>query len=311
MSKEKKYLIVIDSNSLIHRAFHALPPLKRKNGEIVNAVYGFLLIFLKAIKDFKPSYIIATFDLPKPTFRHKKYKEYKGKRVKAPDELYSQIPMVKEFLEQFKVLILEKEGFEADDIIGTVSRIAPKKDPKIETIILSGDLDTLQLVNNKTKVFALRHGVKDTILYNEKLVKERYRGLRPEQLIDYRGLRGDPSDNIPGVAGIGEKTAINLLVEFKTLENLYKNISKTKKISDRIKQLLLDNKKIAFLSKELAEINIKTPINIDIKDCEWGVYDKNKIMEMLDKYEFFTLKKRFMEMIGEENKSIGENLKLW
>lgn len=311
MPKEKKYLIVIDSNSIIHRAFHALPPLKRKNGEIVNAIYGFLLVFMKVIKDFKPSYIIATFDLPKPTFRHKKYKEYKANRPKAPEELYSQIPKIKEFLRLFKVLILEKEGFEADDIIGTVSRVVPKKDSKIETIIISGDLDTLQLVDNKTKVFALRKGVKDTILYDEKLAKERFGGLKPNQLIDYKGLRGDPSDNIPGVLGIGEKTAINLLLEFKTLENIYKNINKTKKISDRVKQLLLNNKKMAFLSRELAEINTKTPININIKDCQWGVYDKNKIMELLDKYEFFTLKKRFIEMIGEENKSIGENLKLW
>jgi len=311
MPKEKKYLVVIDSNSIIHRAFHALPPLKRKNGEIVNAVYGFLLVFFKVIKDFKPSYIVATFDLPKPTFRHKKYKKYKGKRAKAPEELYSQIPKIKEFLKLFKISILEKEGFEADDIIGTVSRIAPKKDSKIETVIISGDLDTLQLVDSKTKVFALRKGVKDTILYNEKLAKERFGGLKPKQLVDYKGLRGDPSDNIPGVAGIGEKTAINLLLEFETLENVYKNINKTKKISDRIKQSLLDNKKMAFLSKELAKIDTKTPINVDLADCEWGVYDKNKIMEILDEYEFFTLKKRFIEMIGEENKAIGENLKLW
>ncbi|MFH1510011.1 MAG: 5'-3' exonuclease H3TH domain-containing protein [Candidatus Nealsonbacteria bacterium] len=311
MTKEKKYLIVIDSNSIIHRAFHALPPLKKKNGEIVNAVYGFLLVFIKAIQDFKPSYIVATFDLPKPTFRHKKYKEYKGKREKSPEELYSQIPKIKEFLKLFKVPIVEKEGFEADDIIGTVSRIVPKKDPKIETIILSGDLDVLQLVNNKTKVFTLRKGVKDIILYDDKLVKERFGGLGPEQLIDYKGLRGDPSDNIPGVVGIGEKTAINLLLEFKTLENIYKNIAKTKNISERIKKSLLDNKKMAFLSKELAEINVKTPIDIKIEDCEWGVYDKNKVMEMLDEYEFFNIKKRFIEMIREENKLIGENLKLW
>ncbi|MFH1582323.1 MAG: 5'-3' exonuclease H3TH domain-containing protein [bacterium] len=311
MSDKKKHLVIIDSNSIIHRAFHALPPLKKKNGEIVNAVYGFLLVFIKAIKDFKPNYIVATFDLPKPTFRHKKYKEYKGKRLPAPEELYSQIPKVKEFLELFKVPIVEKEGFEADDIIGTVSRIIPKKDSKIETIILSGDLDALQLVNEKTKVFALKKGVKDIVLYNEKLVKERFGGLKPAQLIDYKGLRGDPSDNIPGVTGIGEKMAINLLLDFGTLENIYKNLDKTKKIPDRTKQLLIDNKEMAFLSKELAEINVKTPINIDINECKWGVYDKNKVMEMLDKYEFFTLKKRFVDMIEEKNGLIGENLKLW
>ena len=162
----KKRLIIIDSNSIIHRAYHALPPLTTKKGELVNAVYGFLLVFFKAIKDFQPDFIAATFDFPGPTFRHKKYKEYKAKRPPAPEELYQQIPKVKEVLKSFNVPIFEKEGFEADDLIGTISKLAPKKQvlPDIETIILSGDLDTLQLINPKTKVYSLRRGVKDIIL---------------------------------------------------------------------------------------------------------------------------------------------------
>jgi DNA polymerase-1 len=166
MKEEKKRLIIIDSNSLIHRAYHALPSLTTKKGELVNAVYGFLLVFLKVIKEFQPNYIAATFDSAAPTFRHKRFKEYKAKRPPAPEELYQQIPKVKEILTAFRVPIFEKEGFEADDIIGTIAKKAPKKQviPEIETIILSGDLDTLQLVNPKTKVYSLRKGVKDTIL---------------------------------------------------------------------------------------------------------------------------------------------------
>ncbi len=175
MPESKKKLLIIDSNSVIHRAYHALPPLTTKNGELTNAIYGFLLVFLKAIKEFKPEFIAATFDLQAPTFRHKKFKAYKAKRPTAPEELYSQIPKIKDLLRQFNVPIFEKEGFEADDIIGTIAKLAPRKQvfPKIETIILSGDLDVLQLVDKQTKVYTLRKGVKDTVLYNENLVKEK------------------------------------------------------------------------------------------------------------------------------------------
>ena len=171
----KKRLIIIDSNSIIHRVYHALPALTTKKGELVNAVYGFLLAFFKAIKDFQPDYICACFDFPAPTFRHKKYKEYKAKRPPAPEELYQQIPKVKEVLEAFNVPIFEKEGFEADDIIGTIAHLAPKRQiiPEVETIILSGDLDVLQLINPKTKIYSLRKGVKDIVLYDENLVKEK------------------------------------------------------------------------------------------------------------------------------------------
>ncbi len=203
--KQQKQLIIIDSNSVIHRAFHALPPLTTKKGEIVNAVYGFLLVFFKAVKEFKPDFIAACFDFPAPTFRHKKFKDYKAKRPVAPKELYSQIPIVKEVLGVFNVSVFEKQGFEADDIIGTISEKFPKKQvlPEVEIVILSGDLDTLQLVNKNTKVYLLKKGVKNTVLYDETLVKERYSGLNPEQLVDLRALRGDPSDNIPGIIGIG------------------------------------------------------------------------------------------------------------
>ncbi len=330
-TKEKKRLIVIDSNSVIHRAYHALPPLTTKKGELVNAVYGFLLVFLKAIKEFRPDYIAATFDTPQPTFRHKKYKEYKAKRPPAPEELYRQIPKVKEVLKSFNVSIFEKEGFEADDIIGTIAQAAPKKQvlPKIETIILSGDLDCLQLVNSQTKVYALRKGVKDTVLYDESLVKEKFQGLEVKQLLDFKALKGDPSDNIPGVTGVGEKTAIKLLLDFGTLENLYKEIEEnstaSEKIRAKLKEILLKCKEQAFLSQNLAKIEKNTPIEFNLKNCQFKEYDKEKVIQLLKNLEFYSLIKR-LPSLGEkatedqekptvikkeEEKSAGQNLRLW
>jgi DNA polymerase-1 len=311
----KKCLIIIDSNSLIHRAYHALPPLTTKKGELVNAVYGFLLVFFKAIREFQPDFAAATFDFPAPTFRHKKFKEYKAKRPPAPKELYQQIPKVKEVLKGLNVPVFEKEGFEADDLIGTIARLAPKKQivPKIETIILSGDLDTLQLVDTQTKVYVLRKGVKDVILYDKKMVGEKFQGLKPEQILDFKALRGDPSDNIPGVTGIGEKTAIKLLLEFGGLENLYKeieeNAEKAKELRTKLKDTLLKYKDQAFLSKTLARVEINVPIDFDLKKCQWKEYDREKITKILKNLEFHSLIERLPGF--KKQKSIKKNLKFW
>ena len=316
MVDEKKRLIVIDSNSIIHRAYHALPPLMTKKGELVNAVYGFLLVFFKAIREFQPDFVAATFDFPAPTFRHKKYKEYKAKRPPAPEELYLQIPKVKEILKGFSVPIFEKEGFEADDIIGTISHLAPKKQilPGIETIILSGDLDALQLVDSHTKVYALRKGVKDTILYDENLVKEKYQGLTPEQILDFKALRGDPSDNIPGVTGIGEKTAIGLLLKFENLENLYKEIEenseKAKELQPKLKETLLKYKEQAFLSKTLARVEKNVLIDFNLEKCQWGKYDKKKVTKILKDLEFYSLIKK-VPVLKKQDEKVKENLGLW
>ncbi len=292
---DKKRLIIIDSNAVIHRAFHALPPLTTKKGELVNAIYGFLLVFFKAIKEFQPDFVVATFDFPAPTFRHEKYKLYKATRKKAPQELYDQIPKIKEILESFNIQIFKKQGFEADDLIGTISKTAPKKQilPEIETIILTGDLDALQLVDKNTKVYALRKGLKDTVLYDKEKVKEKYDGLIPEDLVDYKGLRGDPSDNIPGVPGVGEKTAIFLIKEFGTLENLYEeleqNSEKAGKIKESLRKKLLDYKEQAFISKMLAEINQNVPIEFDLEKCRWPGYNKDRVVHLFKNYEFRTL----------------------
>lgn len=305
-SADKKRLIVIDSNAVIHRAFHALPPLTTKKGELVNAIYGFLLVFFKAIKEFQPDFVVATFDFPAPTFRHEKYKLYKATRKKAPQELYEQIPKIKEILESFNIQIFEKQGFEADDIIGTISKAAPKKQilPEIEAIILTGDLDALQLVDKNTKVYALRKGLKDTVLYDKEKVKEKYDGLIPEDLVDYKGLRGDPSDNIPGVPGVGEKTAIFLIKEFGTLENLYKeleqNSEKAKKIKESLRKKLLDYKEQAFVSKMLAEINQNVPIEFDLERCRWPSYNKDRVIHLFKNYEFQTLIDRLSNNVLEQ-----------
>ena len=310
MPEKKKRLIIIDSNSIIHRAYHALPPLTTKKGELVNAVYGFLLVFFKAIREFQPDFVVACFDSPGLTFRHKKFREYKAKRPPMPADIAEQIPKVKEVLKAFNVPIFEKEGFEADDLIGTISRLAPKKQvlPEIETIILSGDLDLLQLVNPQTKVSVLRKGTKEVVLYDEKQVQEKFQGLTPKQLLDFKALKGDPSDNIPGITGIGEKTAIELLLSFDNLENLYQEIEenseKAKGLKLKLKERLLKYKEQALLSKSLAKIKKDAPIDFNFKKCRWREYNKEKVIKILKGFEFYSLINRLPE-------PVGENLKFW
>ena len=313
----KKRLIVIDSNSIVHRAFHALPQLSTKSGEVVGAVYGFLLVFLKALRELQPDYIAATFDLPGPTFRHEKFKEYKATRPPTAQGICEQLPKVKEILKAFNISIFEKQGFEADDIIATISSlVSGQRTPELETIILSGDSDTFQLVDKNTKVYFLRKGVKDTVLYDENRVLEKYEGLCPEKLADFKGLKGDPSDNIPGVKGIGEKTAINLILKFGSLENLYKEVEEDKssstpfaaarvidensetvaEIPPRIKEILIKGKGQAFLSKALAQAERNAPIDFDLKECLWQKLDKEKAREIFEKFEFQSLINRLTEL---------------
>ncbi len=284
-----KKFILIDAYALIHRAYHALPPLTTKNGEIINAVFGFSSILIKVINEFKPDYIAAAFDLPEPTFRHKEYKEYKATRKEAPPDLYPQVPIVKKVLNAFDVPIYEKSGFEADDIIGTISQKLRGKD--IEVLILTGDMDTLQLVGGNIKVYTPKRGLSDTVIYDERKVIERFEGLKPEQLTDFKGLRGDPSDNIPGVKGVGEKTAITLLNRYKTIEKLYDAIEKNKTtdISPAVFEKLKTGKKAAFFSKKLTTLNLKVPIEFNLKKNEFGKFDKNKLVELFKDLGFVTL----------------------
>jgi len=285
--------LIIDSNSLIHRAYHSLPYLKTREGKTVNAVYGFFSILIKSINDIYPDYVIATFDVPKPTFRHKKFKDYKAKRIPAPNELYEQFPLIKEGLRKFNIPILEREGFEADDIIGSLANIITQKEEK-EVIILTGDTDILQLVSKSVNVCLLQKGIRNFFLYNNEKVQERYEGLKPEQLADFKSLKGDPSDNIPGVPGIGEKTAFDLIKKFRSIEELYKAIEEDFNIiKPAIFKKLNNFKKEAFFSKELITIKDDIPFKEeDYKNGYWGSYNKNEIFDFFSSMDFETLIKR-------------------
>lgn len=287
MSKNNEKFVIIDGNALVHRAFHALPPTMRsKSGEMTNAVYGFTLILLKVLKDLKPEYFAVTFDLAGPTFRDELYTEYKAHRPKQADELYAQFPRVKDVVRAFNIPIYEKQGFEADDVIATLVRHQDVE--KLKSIIVTGDMDTMQLVDKNTEVYTMQKGLSDTLTYDIAAVKERFGGLTPEQMIDYKALRGDPSDNIPGVRGIGEKGAINLLTEFKTLENLYKNLD-SDKISERYRTLLKDGKKDALLSKKLATMDDNVPIKFKLSDTKVKKFDIGMIIPLFQELEFKSL----------------------
>ena len=296
MLNKSKKLILIDGNAIIHRSFHALPPLTTKSGELVNAVYGFASTILSVISKFEPDYILATFDLAGPTFRHEEYKEYKATRVKAPDELYAQIERVKEVVRAMGIPIYEKQGFEADDVIGTVVKKIENDYPEIENVIITGDLDTVQLVSPKTQVYTMRRGLTDSVMYDEAQVEERY-GLKPNQIIDFKGLRGDPSDNILGVKGIGEKTAADLLQKYNTLEGVYENISE---IKGAVREKLERDKAQAIQSKHLATIRQDVPIELKLEEAKVHEFDRAKLVKLFQELNFFSLIKRIP---GQENVS--------
>jgi len=268
--------------------------LKTKEGLVTNAAYGFASFLIKALNDIKPQYAILTLDKKGPTFRHEKYQEYKATRIKAPQELYDQIPLSKKIAEAFDIPVFELDGYEADDLIGTISQKISQGKNKIETIIITGDMDTLQLINEKTKVYTMSRGLSDSVLYDENKVLEKYQ-LRPDQIIDFKAIKGDTSDNIPGVSGIGEKGATDLLLEFSNLDNIYKNIN-SPKIKERTRDLLIKNKDFAYLSQELATINKQAPIEIDLEKSRIKNFDKNKINKVFSELEFKSLLARVLNL---------------
>jgi len=303
-----KKLILIDGHALVHRAFHALPQtLASPTGVLTNAVYGFTAVLIKVIKDIKPDYIVATFDLAGPTFRHEEFADYKAHREKAPEGLHEQVPRVKEVLQAFGIPIFEKAGFEADDVIGSVCE-KTRKVKDLQTIIATGDMDTLQLVqDDKVVVMTLRKGITDTIVYNEEEVIKRY-GISPEQMVDYKGLKGDPSDNIPGVPGVGEKTAAMLIKKFGNLEKLYESITavkneklkvKSKELSEKLVQKLIENKDMAFFSKKLSTIIRNVDIDFKLEDADWHKRMKrDEISRVFQSMGFYSLLKRISEIDG-------------
>lgn len=298
--KERARLILIDGNALVHRSFHALPPMSHE-GDPTNAVYGFTSVLLKAMREMKPDYMVATFDLAGPTFRHEEFAEYKAHRPKMDADLAVQFPKVKEVLRAFNIPIFEKQGYEADDLIGTLSLLAKEHAPKVKTIIITGDLDTLQLVDDDTEVLTLKKGITDTVVYDEKAVRERF-GVAPSQMNDYKGLKGDPSDNIPGVPGVGEKTATQLVQEYGSIENIYENIGV---MPEKMRAKLEPFKDQAFFSKSLATIRRDVPVEFDVAQAKFGMYDQAGVEEVLRKFGFTSLISRLRPAGVKEGGAMG------
>lgn len=282
-------LVIIDGNAILHRAYHALPPLTNKDGKITNAVYGFSSMLLRVVADLKPKYIAVTFDRPAPTFRKKLFKDYQAKRPEMEENLSSQISMVHDLVTALGIPIYEQDGFEADDVIGTITR---KVDGNIEKVIVTGDRDILQLVNQHTKVYMPVKGLSESKLFGVAEVKERM-GVVPGTIIDLKALTGDPSDNYPGVAGIGPKTAITLLQKFHNLENIYSNLDNLRSsgLSERVVNSLTKGKSDAELSKKLATIVTNVPFKFDLEKTEIPK-DRDKFSQVFLEFGFETLAKR-------------------
>jgi len=316
-STAKQRVVLLDSHAIIHRAYHALPDFMNSEGQPTGAIYGLATMLFKIITELKPDFIIACFDLPKKTFRHEAYEGYKAGRAKADEELVLQLIKSRDFFKALSIPIYEKEGFEADDLLGTiVKKLKNKKDT--ETIIASGDMDTLQLVEgDSVLVYTLKKGISDTILYNQQKVFDRFNFL-PENLPDYKGLNGDPSDNIIGIKGIGDKTATTLISKFGTIEKIYKSLKKGDSelkslgLTDRIVNLIKEGEEEALFSKTLATIRTDAPIDFSLPKKKWkDMVDKDKVAEFFRQMEFRSLQGRFLKILDakEEIQSVNEETK--
>ena len=303
---EKKRIVLLDTHAIIHRAYHALPEFTGPTGAPTGALYGLVAMLLKIIADLKPDYIAACYDLPKPTIRHEAYEGYKATRVKMEDALAVQIKESRKVFEAFAIPLYEREGFEADDLLGTIAHEL-KAEKGVDVIIASGDMDTLQLVDDaRVRVYTLKKGINDTILYDEKAVIERF-GFPPTLIPDFKGLRGDPSDNIKGVPGIGEKTATELITGFGSIEKIYAALKKgdaaflKKGIKARMIGLLKDHEEDAHFSKSLATIRLDAPIAFSLPERAWREnLDAQKLFAMCDEFGFRTLRERIKTMFRSE-----------
>lgn len=282
MSRAPKILL-LDSNALIHRSYHALPPLTTPKGEQVNAVFGFASALLKAIKDEKPDYVVACFDVGRETFRNKIYAGYKAHRQETDEALTLQIPRVREIVEVLNIPLFAQKGVEADDLVGSLTKIAGKKG--IQSVIVTGDNDALQLVNDSTSVYSLRRGVTDTLTYHRAGVYEKM-GVYPEQIVDYKALAGDSSDNIPGAPGIGPKTAVELLTKYHDLDTIYKHLDELK---ERPRQILKDNKAQVYMSRDLGQIKCDLDIDLDLEAADIANFDFSKVVELFHELDFKSL----------------------
>ncbi|MBI2631134.1 hypothetical protein HYW73_02885 [Candidatus Nomurabacteria bacterium] len=314
MPKGPKKLVLLDAHAIIHRAYHALPEFLSSKGEPTGALYGLASMLMKIITELKPDYIVACYDLPQKTFRHEAYDAYKAGRAKTDPALITQLINSREIFESFGIPIYDAPGFEADDVLGTIVE-KYKKDKGLGIVIASGDMDTMQLVDDKkVQVYTLKKGITDTILYDEEKVVERF-GFKPKFLPDYKGLRGDPSDNIIGIKGIGEKTAQNLIIAFGTIEEIYKQLRiksyelrfKEAGISPRMIELLKNNEDEALFSKTLATIRTDAPIKFVLPEKTfWENIDLQKIEKTFTQFEFRSLISRLKTFISNGNSPLEE-----
>src|SRR5438552_14371028 len=287
----KKKLVLIDGHAMIHRAFHAVPEgLTNTKGEPVNATFGFTSMLMKALLEEKPDYIGMTFDRPTPTFRHKEYALYKAQRPTLPDNMRPQFARVREVVQAFGIPIYEKDGFEADDVLGTLSVQATQLG--VETIIYTGDMDTLQLVNEHVVVKVAKRGITEITEYDEEGVKNRY-GFEPEKLPDFKGLVGDKSDNIPGVPGIGEKTASKLIAEYGSLENVLAHLDELK---PKEQKLLREYSEQAKQSKFLATIVLDVPVQLVLEACRPEHMNRDKVLANFRELEFRTMVEKVLSL---------------
>ncbi|MFC1942368.1 DNA polymerase I [Chloroflexota bacterium] len=292
---EEPLLVLFDGNAIIHRAYHAFAATKyrqatpltvSKTGEVISAVYGFALMLLKVLDDLKPTHYAIAFDKKGPTFRHQLFDQYKAHRPPMPEELVGQIERVKQLVEVLGIPVFEIDNYEADDVLGSLSTQASQKG--IDTTIVTGDADTMQLVSPRVKVLSPKPGktFSDTILYDEEAVRQKY-GVGPEHIVDLKGLEGDASDNIPGVPGVGKKTAVKLIQQFGAIEEIYSHINEV--TPPRIQEILRQNEAVAYQSKELATIVVQTPVTLNLDDCRVGRYDQNRVAELFRELEFSRL----------------------
>jgi DNA polymerase-1 len=311
MKTQRKKLVLLDAHAIIHRAYHGMPDFTTRTGVPTGAIYGFITMILKIIDDFKPDYIVACYDLPGPTFRHESYSDYKGTRSKTDEALKMQFPVTREVCDMFSIPIYDAAGFEADDILGTIS--TQLKDEPIDIIIASGDMDTLQLVDgNRVRVFTLKRGMTDTVVYDEPAVIERF-GFKPLSIIDYKAFKGDYSDNIPGIRGIGDKAATLAIKAFGTMEATYKALEKDEQnlleigLTKRMVGLIREGREEAEFSKVLATIRHDAPITFSFPEHSWrDAIDVDGAMELFQKYELRSLPKRLEQTLGITAESVSE-----
>jgi DNA polymerase-1 len=298
-------LMLLDGYGLVYRGYFALPPLTTSRGELVNGVFGFASIMLRGIADLKPDYLAVSFDLPGPTFRHDQYAAYKATRVKMPDDLRDQFPKVREVVKALRIPVYEMQGYEADDVIGTITAKLDSNE-NLETTIVTVDLDMLQLVTPRVRLMTTRSGVENTVMYDIEKIDERF-GLRPDQMIDYKALKGDPTDNIPGVPGVGEKTAAKLIQQFGDLDTLFARLDEV--TPEKLRDKLREHHDQIRIGHGLSRIVRDLPIELDLEAARLGDYDRDTVVRLFREYEFRTLIERLPPMAGESAEERTERLR--